>query len=415
MKPVLQSIVSVIGGEAAVRAANFAATLFIARVYGGFVLGGYAASIAVVTIVIMFADNGLQTFAITELSRTPSGPNGIVGQVYISKTILVAIAVVLLGVVASWLKLNPLLWAIGTWVTIRTVVQSYSQLQMAILKSLSKAKAIGLIQVTHSLILLAGIWLAFLHGWTVFTLLAWFTGGQFFEFAMTLLALSGADFRLGWPAQIQFWTAMRKSTPFGMTYGLANLIVRSDTVVLSTLVPLSVLGTFSAANSILVVVYVAAWLLGSVLLPEMARLSASAESLHLYVRKWTRLLAFTALPCAFLAFLAAPKVVVLLFGPSFGQSGKLASVMALACPFIALNSVYTNFAIAMNRTAVFTGLFAATAVIAIALDFLLGRVFGPVGIAAAIVIREVGMLFGFWMLMSRKPSPAAQVGYPVSS
>jgi len=415
MRAVFESIVSVISGEAAVRAASFVAALFIARAYGGFVLGAYAASLAVVTVFMMFADNGLQIFAITQLSGIRFGRNKIVGQVYISKTILVATAVALLALVAGCLRLGPFLWAVGIWVTIRTVLQSYSQLQMALLKSLSKANAIGVIQVIHSLFLLTGIWIALQRGWTIFALLAWFTAGQFFEFATTMLVLSRAGLRPTLPPRIHFWAAMRKSTPFGITYGLANLIVRSDTVVLSTLVPLSVLGAFSAANSILLVVYVAAWLLGSVLLPEMVRLSATVGDLRLYVRRWARLLGFSTIPCALLAFLAAPKVMPFLFGPSLGQSGSLAAVMALACPFILLNAVYTNFAIAMNNRAVFTGLFAATAVIAIGLDFFLGRAFGPSGIATAIVIREAAMLLGFWILMSRRSSPAAHVGYPVSS
>ncbi len=407
--------VSVIGGEAAVRAASFVAALFIARVYGASVLGAYAASLAVVTVFMMFADNGLQTFALTELSGAHSGRVQIVGETYISKTILVSAAVVLLAGLASCIKLSPFLWGIGAWVTLRTVLQSYSQLQMAMLKSVSKASAIGVIQTIHSLFLLTGIWLAHMRDWTIFILLAWFSAAQFFEFAMTMLVLSRAGLRPSLPARIHFWAVMRKSTPFGITYGLANLIVRSDTVVLSMLVPLSVLGAFSAANSILLVVYVAAWLLGSVLLPEMVGLSASPKRLHLYARKWTRLIAFTSTPVAILCFLAAPNTMLLLFGRSLIQSGTLAAVMALACPFILLNSVYANFAIAMNNRTVFTGLFAATAVIGIGLDFFLGRAFGALGIASAIVIREAGMMVGFWTLMSRRVPSTAQAVYPITN
>jgi hypothetical protein len=55
------------------------------------------------------------------------------------------------------------------------------------------------------------------------------------------------------------------------------------------------------------------------------------------------------------------------------------------------------------------------AVVALGLNLVLGRAFGPRGIADAIVIREAGMLAGFWILMSRKPSQARQSGSPVSS
>jgi O-antigen/teichoic acid export membrane protein len=415
MRTVLQNLVSVLGGEAAVRAANFAAALFIARAFGGFALGAYAACLAVITVVVMLADNGLQTFAITQLTARPSTRETIIGQVYLYKTILLIAAVVLLVSIAISLSLSTFLWGIGIWVTVRTVLQSYAQLQMAILKSLSKTNAIGVVQIIHSLFLFAGIGMALLRNWTIFALLAWFTTGQSFELALTIAVLLRAGLRPRWPAASQFWSSMRKSTPFGITSGLASLIVRSDTVVLSTLVPLSVLGTFSAPNSILVIVYVAAWLLGSVLLPEMVRLSATDEGLKRFVRKWIRLLALTSLPVAFLAFLTAPKFIPLLFGPAFNRSGVLASVMALACPFILVNSVYTNFAIAMNKRSVFTGLFAGTAVLAVGLNFLLGRAFGPMGIAAAIVIREAVMLAGFWVLMWRRSSLAQQSNSPVPS
>jgi O-antigen/teichoic acid export membrane protein len=56
LKTVLQNLASVVGGEAAVRAANFVVVLFISREYGAAALGAYAVSLAVSTVVVMFAD-----------------------------------------------------------------------------------------------------------------------------------------------------------------------------------------------------------------------------------------------------------------------------------------------------------------------------------------------------------------------
>jgi O-antigen/teichoic acid export membrane protein len=116
-----------------------------------------------------------------------------------------------------------------------------------------------------------------------------------------------------------------------------------------------------------------------------------------------------------LAFWAAPRLMSVLYGPAFFRSGALASVMALACPFIFLNSVYTNVAIATNSKAALMGLFAVTAAVAVLLDLLLGRAFGAVGVAWAIVIREVGMLAGLWMLTSRASAPVTQLDCGLSS
>ena len=150
MRAVLQSVVSVIGGEAAVRAANFAAVLVIARAYGRAALGAYAVSLAVVTVVVMFADNGLQTAAITQISSLNAYRNQIIGRLTASKSILLAMATILLAVVAGLTKQEALFLAIGFWVTVRAILQSYSQLQMAVLKSVSKANWIGIIQCLHT-------------------------------------------------------------------------------------------------------------------------------------------------------------------------------------------------------------------------------------------------------------------------
>ncbi len=415
MKTVLKPLISVLGGEAGVRIANLCLALLIARVFGGAVLGIYAACIAVVTVATMFAENGLHTTALLELSGQAPGHGEIAGRLYLGKTILTLVTLLILAGIGFRLKLSPFVWTVAFWVTLRTVFQSYSQLHMSFLKARAKANAIGPIQFVHSFLLLVGIVLAYKRGWSLFLLLAWFTGGQLCELALAGFAAWRTGIRPAWPSTNFFWPTIRRSMPLGIGNGLANAIIRLDTIILAALVTPSELGSFSAANTLLAVFYVACWLFGSVLLPEMVRLSNAPEALRAYTRKWALWIASTMIPCVLLVSWAAPKLMVLLYGPAFSRSGTIASTMALACPLILLNSLYANLAIATNSKAIFLGMFAATAALTLALDFFLGRAFGAMGIAAAIVIREAGMLAGFWMLMSRSPSPAAQVGYPITS
>lgn len=415
MKSIYVNLVSVIGGEALVRTANLSATLVIARLYGVSVLGAYAACTAVVTLVVMFADNGLQTSAIADLSEAGSEPSKIIGQLYLSKTILILAALLALGGIAYFMKFASFVWAIGGWLTLRTVLQSYSQLQIAALKALARANVIGVMQLIHALLLLIGVWMTYRLSWGMFALLAWFSMGQLSELFLMGFGLRRSGVHPEWPVSDFFWKSMRRSTPFGITHGLANLILRGDTVVLSTIASLPELGAFSAANTLIAVVYAASWIFGSILLAEMARLTASPENLKAYVRKWTRVIVVTTTPCALLLFWTGQKLISFLYGPGFDRSGALVSVMALACPFILLNSLYTNLAFATNCKSIFLGLFAVTAVAAIALDLWFGRALGSMGVAVAIVIREMGMQAGFRILMFRALSPARLLDYSVSS
>ncbi len=415
MRAVLQSVVSVIGGEAAVRAANFAAVLVIARAYGRAALGAYAVSLAVVTVVVMFADNGLQTAAITQISSLNAYRNQIIGRLTASKSILLAMATILLAVVAGLTKQEALFLAIGFWVTVRAILQSYSQLQMAVLKSVSKANWIGIIQCLHSAILVAGIWLAMKDGWAISSLLCWLASCQLLELLLGTAVLYRNGIWPSRPVRLNFFATVKMAAPFGITCGLANLIIRADTIVLSTLVPLAELGAFSAANTILLIVYVCAWLFGSILLPEMVRLSSQPESLKMYANQWMRLVVLVAVPAALLVSLAAPRVIMVLYGPPFAGSGTLASIMVVACPLILLNSIYTARTIATNSRAMLLGIFSVGALASLALDFLFGRAYGSLGIAWAIVIREAGMLVAFWLLTSRLSVAATGLELRVSS
>jgi O-antigen/teichoic acid export membrane protein len=409
MRTVLVNLVYVIGGEAAVRAANFAAVLFIAREYGAATLGAYAVSLALVTVVVMFVDNGLQTAAITQLSSDGTNRNNIIGRLTLSKTILLSGAAVILTVAAGWIKPGHFFLAIGVWVTVRAILQSYSQLQMAVLKSVSKTNWIGIIQSVHGGFLFAGIYLSFRQGWSIVVLLGWLTLCQLLELLLSMAVLYRGGIWPTWHGRLGFLAIMRIAAPFGIAYGLANLIVRSDTIVLSRFVPLAELGAFSAANSILLIVYVSAWLFGSVLLPEMVRLSGTPESLRLYTNQWARWLALVTVPCALLVSLVAPRLIVALYGAAFAGSGVLGSVMALACPFIILNSVYTTFTIAANTRMTFVGIYGACALATVGLDLCLGRAFGSMGIASAIAIREAGMLAAFRLLTHRVRSSDVKI------
>jgi O-antigen/teichoic acid export membrane protein len=334
---------------------------------------------------------------------------------YLCKTILIAAAALLLAGIGLWVSVGPFVWAIAAWITLRTVLQSYSQLQMSALKACSRANLIGATQAVHSLLLLMWIWVVYTQGWGIFALLVGLTVGQTSELAVLFLVLTRAGVRPTWPEHLLVVKVITKSAPFGVSYGLANLIVRADTIVLAALVPLSELGNFSAPNAILAMAYVVSWLFGTVVLPEMVRRSASPENLKSYAKRWVRWIAIVMTPCTLLAFWAAPRVMNVLYGPAFYRSGSLASVMALACPFIFLNAVYTNLAIATNSKTGLMGLFATTAAVAVVLDLVLGRAFGAPGVAWAIVVREVGMLVGLWALTSRAAAPVTQLDCGLSS
>jgi hypothetical protein len=122
LKRTLQNLASVLGGEAVVRAANLAAAIAIARLYGPAILGLYGACLAVVTIVFMFAESGLQLSAITEIGAVCSRAPWLVGELYLSKAILSVFAVVFLFAVGVFGNFSHIYWVISGLIMLRTLI-----------------------------------------------------------------------------------------------------------------------------------------------------------------------------------------------------------------------------------------------------------------------------------------------------
>jgi len=407
-KSIVTNLSSVIGGELLLRVANFGVMIVLARLYEASTVGMYATALAFSTVAVMLADNGLQVSAIAELSKPQRHPSTVVSRFYISKTLLAVPALALLATLAWLAKLPPAAWIIGALVVVRTAVQSYCQLQLAVLKGLHRMAAIGPVQGLHFAALLVGIGAVCRYHGSVYVLLGWLIAGQSMELLLSGGLLWRAGIRPARFALAECWSLLWRSTPIGFTYSIANLIVRLDVIVLSFLFPAAVVGEFAAANVFLVVAYVVSWLFGSVVLPELAARASQVDELERCVKRWTRLIWLAALPASLALLWVAPPAVTALYGKNFADTGRLASVMLLAAPFILLNSLYLSRAIALGLTTQYAGTYLATAVGALTLDLVVALTVGPMGVAVAIVVREFGMFVAFRILAGRF-SPAGEV------
>jgi O-antigen/teichoic acid export membrane protein len=389
------NLASVIGGEMLLRGANFAAAAVIGRLYGVVIFGTYATILAFVTVVERLSDNGLEVAGIAQTSKHPERTGEILGSLYTLKTFLSLIALALLVCIGLASGLSISVWILATIITLRTFLYSYSRMQAGIIKSWDRMPAIGRIQLAHFALLTCGLSIIYIRHYSVILLLLLLLSGQSLEFLLSFFYLRRLGIRPRMMGNAEYCRMIRSSTPIGITYTAAAMILRGDVIILSLLVPATVLGSFAAANTGLVTVYVVAWLFGGVILSRMAQLAKETALLSNYVRRWVLLIVATATPISLLAAWIAPSLVSMLFGRAFASAASSAAIMALAVPFILLNAVFLSRAIASELPYEYLGIFLGTGIISITLDFILGRAHGANGVAWAIVLREFLMLLAF--------------------
>ena len=389
------NLTSVIGGEMLLRAANFAAAAVIGRLYGVVVFGTYATILAFVTVVERLSDNGLEVAGIAQTSKQPERTGEILGSLYTLKTFLSFLVLTVLVCIGLASGLSSSVWVLATILTLRTFLYSYCRLQAGIIKSWDKMPAIGTIQAMHFGVLACGLSIIYIRHYSLASLLLLLLTGQSLEFLLSFFYLRRLGIRPRMMGITAYCRMIRSSTPIGITYTAAAMILRGDVIILSLLVPATVLGSFAAANTGLVTVYVVAWLFGGVILSRMAQLAKDSTLLSSYVRKWVLVILATATPISLLAAWVAPSLVSMLFGRPFAIAASSAAIMALAVPFILLNAVFLSRAIAREASFEYLGIFLGVGVISVTLDFVLGRAYGANGVAWAIALRELIMSLAF--------------------
>jgi len=266
---------------------------------------------------------------------------------------------------------------------------------------------IGPVQTCTFILLAAGILATYTLHWTLKSLLWVFIIAQCVEIVLAAGVLWRSSVRPARFVPSSWWRLLKRSTPIGLTYVMAGVTMRADVIVLSALGTRYDVGHFAAAHMGIVLFYSLSWLFGSVLLPDFTRRLADTQALQRYTQSWVKIVVFGAGALALAGAAVAPHLMRLLYGPDFAVTGTLAAIMVFAVPFILLNAVYLSRAIALGSARVYLGTYTATAILAVALDMVLAHAYGAIGVAAAIVAREVVMFALFRLQADARPRLSA--------
>jgi O-antigen/teichoic acid export membrane protein len=405
----INNLVNVVGGEVLLRAVNALVAVLIGRVYGVAVLGTYAAILAVATVAERIADNGLELTGITEVSRRPDRLNTLATALYIDKSVLSVVAMGFLALSVAIMHFSGEFLSIAALLTVRTFAYSFCRLNAGLLKALDKTRPIALIQAMHFAVLSTCVFVVYSRHTRFAVLLVCLLVAQIMEFASTFTVLRRLGLRGSCTSPSLCWQLVRHSTPVGMTYTLSTLMLRGDIVVLSFVASASVVGVFAAANTGLIMIYVIAWLFSGILLSDLGTLAANRESCDAHFREILSCIILFTLPLAAVSAVFARSVILLVFGKSFAGAALPGALMMLALPFIFINAAFLSRTIARNASRVSLGIYGFTAVLSLALNYLLARWQGANGVACSIVVREAVMTVLFvrlWNLPEAAKPPA---------
>ncbi len=206
---------------------------------------------------------------------------------------------------------------------------------------------------------------------------------------------------------------IRTSIPF-LIYGvLAVIYYRLDTILLSLMANIAVVGWYNAAYRLFdTLVFIPNLVISAILYPIFAKFSiTSQDNLKMAIEKSTNFLLFCGIPITTGLIVTAPNIIGFLYHrPEFSHSIPVLQVLAPGLFFLYINSILCSILMSTKQEKKMTIMAACALVFNLALNLILIPRYEQVGAALVTSLTELLLLCIAVMFIPRQLLPLASLG-----
>ena len=364
------------------RLAQFGTLGLIAHLLALAEFGQYGLALVLGFLMAQLADFGLHLLVTRQLGRSPDAT--FANHAFTTKLWLTASLLSLSSIGAFWSGYG---WAF-TGLLISNLLYSLADFSFAVLRTRQQLHYEAGLVILYRLALLGGVGLVFLTK-TDLNGIAWVY--LVVSGLVALVALRLAQLR---PAGAFDWDLLRQAAPIGLAIVLSLLAFKIDVPLLQLLTGNSAeVGLYNAAYKLFepLLLFPAALLAG--FFPSLAQAATQNASVSFkqQIRKLLIVLGCSGLVISGGTALVAGWVVPLLFGSAYNEAVLTLALLALAVPFLFVNSGLTHALLALERERLYLYFFGVCLVVNIGANLVLIPSWGRNGAALATLLTELSL------------------------
>jgi O-antigen/teichoic acid export membrane protein len=383
------------GGEFTAKLLTFAAFSFLARALGPERYGSLEFALAVIVFFTLPADLGLGAYGAREIARNRSRAAALLTEIVQLRLVLATFSFALLTIFVLAIhksaeeKALLILYGFSLLASafmLQWFFQAHDQMQWVALASIARQ------------FVFAGLVFACMRARAPLVWIGVFECASVMAVALFSLFVVKTRMRYGVPriASVgrNVYQTLLKHLRQGVAIGMTELawafMWYFATVLLGLAFAHESLGWFGASHRLLMAAHTFVWLYFFNLLPSMSR-SVTQPRRHLrdLVDRSLRFTAWAGLGVAFLGTALSKEALTLVYGPQFAGAGASFAVLVWMLPVAMLSGHYRYALLAYNLQDKLLYCTVASAILAIALGFLLVPLFGANGAAWALLAANV--------------------------
>jgi O-antigen/teichoic acid export membrane protein len=375
-------------------AIGFFITMYTARYLGAAGFGILSLALSITAITIIFADLGLGSLTIRELSRDKS-----LTDKYFSNTLLMKVfsSFLTIGITIIIVYLFNYPQPVSTVIyiiTLSMIIIVFNGIINSILQAYERMEYISINSILNSALMLVGTLIGIYYQFDVLFFASIYVISNVLTLVSTLLIYVRKFHLPRIEVDLSFWKpTLKEALPFGIAGVFVMVYYSIDSLMLSVMSGNEAVGLYSAAYKLIFLflsfysVYIIA------IFPVMSRFNnTSNESLKFAFERSFKYLLIISIPLAIGTTLLAKKIILLIYGADYISSILALQVLIWTIIFMFLNGLSTNLLGSVNRQLVVTKITGLGAGLNILLNLILIPKFSLIGASAATVITEFSIM-----------------------
>lgn len=411
-RKVISNTFAQFGGKIGTVVASFMVVKIVSG-YGAEFYGDYVTAYEFLAFFGVFADAGLFTIAVRDISRKMHQPGFVLGNILAMRLGLITLAVLMAGLAAQLIPSYSETVKVGIWITglsmaLTIIAGSLSAILQARMKIylFSGSLVVGKFILAGLVLALSTNFLLPLATETeLFLRFLWAGVVSNFVFCGLVLFWAVREVPLKLQYNAAYWiSTARTSLPYGLALVLQTLYLRADLIIISLLLGSASVGIYGVAARVLESFLVLGVFFGQALLPKLAGNDDEADHTLQWGLEKAALFAFPII-IGTMAF--SPQIIALLSSPQYLStalqmgSDQLLYILVPTVLFAFVNQIFTFALVSKNQQKKLLLINALALGLNIGLNLYFIPRYGLIAAAMSTVLCEI-FVFGLLFRLARK-------------
>lgn len=373
----------------------FFTNVYTARYLGADEFGALSIALSFSVMFNVFADLGFSTFTTRELAKEKSLRNKYVENTWILRSIL---AIITIGVIALITNLSGYLGKYNSEtikiiyiLSLTIIIGVFPSIFTSVFQAYEKMEYPSLSTMLNGVLFLVGTLFLIFYGFNVlaFALLNVVVALVIFIYSILIYTKKFSLPKM--QVDLGFWKqSMKEALPFGLTNISGMIYTYIDSLLLSVMQSSAVVGWYTAAYKLVLVLYFIPNAVNMAIFPVMSKYYISSkDSLKLIYEKYFKLMIIMGLPIAFGTTLLADKIVLIIYGTEYINSIVALQILIWTVVFTFAESSFVQLLQATNKQMIITKISVICVIINIILNVILIPRFSYIGASVATVLTEI--------------------------